>query len=97
MNTLLIIGAIGAADRKDIQALKDADSSAVEIFINPYGGNVGVGTTSPGATFSVGDSVGVFTGIGLGNLIAKLKDKNVNLDPALTNQIHLINQLVLGI
>lgn len=32
-------------------------------------------------------------GIGLGNLIAKLKDKNVILDPALTNQIHLINQV----
>ena len=32
-------------------------------------------------------------GIGLGNLIKKLKDKNVNLDPALTNQIHLINQV----
>ena len=31
-------------------------------------------------------------GIGLGNLIAKLKDKGVNMDPALTNQIHLINQ-----
>ena len=31
-------------------------------------------------------------GIGLGSLIAKLKDKNVNMDPALTNQIHLINQ-----
>jgi hypothetical protein len=32
-------------------------------------------------------------GIGLGNLIAKLKEKEVNLDPALTNQIHLINQV----
>lgn len=32
-------------------------------------------------------------GIGLGNIIAKLKDKNVGLDPALTNQIHLINQV----
>lgn len=32
-------------------------------------------------------------GIGLGNLIAKLKEKNVALDPALTNQIHLINQV----
>ena len=32
-------------------------------------------------------------GIGLGNLIAKLKEKNVRLDPALTNQIHLINQV----
>ncbi len=32
-------------------------------------------------------------GIGLGNLIAKLKDKSVALDPALTNQIHLINQI----
>ncbi|MCK4521921.1 MAG: hypothetical protein KAU20_05065 [Nanoarchaeota archaeon] len=32
-------------------------------------------------------------GIGLGNLIAKLKEKNVNLDPALTNQIHLVNQV----
>lgn len=32
-------------------------------------------------------------GIGLGNLISKLKDKNVNLDPAIANQIHLINQV----
>jgi hypothetical protein len=32
-------------------------------------------------------------GIGLGNLIAKLRDKSVELDPALTNQIHLINQV----
>jgi hypothetical protein len=32
-------------------------------------------------------------GIGLGNIIAKLKEKNVTLDPALTNQIHLINQV----
>ena len=31
-------------------------------------------------------------GIGLGNLIARLRDKKVNLDPALTNQIHLINE-----
>lgn len=32
-------------------------------------------------------------GIGLGNLIAKLHDKNVELDPGLTQQIHLINQV----
>jgi len=32
-------------------------------------------------------------GIGLGNVIAKLKDKNTQLDPAITNQIHLINQV----
>jgi len=32
-------------------------------------------------------------GIGLGNIIAKLRDKQVPLDPALTNQIHLINQV----
>jgi len=32
-------------------------------------------------------------GTGLGNLIAKLKESNVDLDPALTNQIHLINQV----
>lgn len=32
-------------------------------------------------------------GIGLGNIIAKLKDKNFSLDPALANQIHLINQV----
>jgi len=32
-------------------------------------------------------------GIGLGNLIAKLSDKGVTLDPGLSNQIHLINQL----
>ncbi|MBU0628834.1 MAG: DUF4145 domain-containing protein [Nanoarchaeota archaeon] len=32
-------------------------------------------------------------GIGLGNIIAKLKEKNIQLDPALSNQIHLINQV----
>ncbi|HII16417.1 TPA: DUF4145 domain-containing protein [Candidatus Woesearchaeota archaeon] len=32
-------------------------------------------------------------GIGLGNLIAKMKEKNIKLDPALTQQVHLINQL----
>ena len=32
-------------------------------------------------------------GIGLGNLIAKLREKGVNLDPAITQQIHLINQV----
>ncbi|MBD3361187.1 DUF4145 domain-containing protein, partial [Candidatus Woesearchaeota archaeon] len=32
-------------------------------------------------------------GIGLGSLIAKLSDKKVELDPALGNQIHLINQV----
>lgn len=31
--------------------------------------------------------------IGLGNLIAKLKEKNVKIDPGLTQQIHLINQV----
>lgn len=31
-------------------------------------------------------------GIGLGNLIAKLKEKEVNFEPGLTQQIHLINQ-----
>ncbi|MEK6961070.1 MAG: DUF4145 domain-containing protein [Nanoarchaeota archaeon] len=32
-------------------------------------------------------------GIGLGNLIAKLVEKNVSFDPGLTQQIHLINQV----
>lgn len=32
-------------------------------------------------------------GTGLGNLIAKLSEKGVKLDPGLTNQIHLINQI----
>ncbi len=32
-------------------------------------------------------------GIGLGNLIAKLRDKSVELDPGITNQVHLINQV----
>jgi len=31
--------------------------------------------------------------IGLGNLIAKLAEKNVEFDPGLTQQIHLINQV----
>ena len=32
-------------------------------------------------------------GIGLGKLIAKLNEKNVEMDPGLTQQIHLINQV----
>ncbi len=32
-------------------------------------------------------------GMGLGNLIARLNDKGVKLDPGLPNQIHLINQV----
>jgi len=32
-------------------------------------------------------------GIGLGSLIAKLNEKNIALDPGLSNQIHLINQV----
>lgn len=32
-------------------------------------------------------------GIGLGNLIAKLKEKNFVFDPGLSEQIHLINQM----
>ncbi|RLE45413.1 hypothetical protein DRJ22_04445 [Candidatus Woesearchaeota archaeon] len=32
-------------------------------------------------------------GIGLGNLIAKLSEKGVIVDPGLSNQIHLINQV----
>ncbi|MBW2988779.1 hypothetical protein KY358_00510 [Candidatus Woesearchaeota archaeon] len=31
-------------------------------------------------------------GIGLGNIIVKLKEKSIRMDPGLTNQIHLINQ-----
>ena len=32
-------------------------------------------------------------GIGLGNLIAKMKAKDISLDPSLTQQVHLINQM----
>lgn len=32
-------------------------------------------------------------GIGLGNLVARLKEKNVKLDPGITQQIHLVNQI----
>lgn len=32
-------------------------------------------------------------GIGLGKMIAKLSEKNVKMDPGLTQQIHLINQV----
>ena len=32
-------------------------------------------------------------GIGLGNLIAKIKDRGISLDPAISQQIHLINQV----
>lgn len=32
-------------------------------------------------------------GIGLGKIIAKLKDRNIEIEPGLTQQIHLINQV----
>jgi len=32
-------------------------------------------------------------GIGLGNIVAKLSEKNISTDPGLGNQIHLINQV----
>ncbi len=32
-------------------------------------------------------------GLGLGNLIAKMAEKGIKMDPGLTNQIHLINQI----
>ena len=32
-------------------------------------------------------------GIGLGKIIAKLEEHNVNLDPGITQQIHLVNQV----
>jgi lysyl-tRNA synthetase class I len=32
-------------------------------------------------------------GIGLGNLVAKMKQENISLDPAVSQQIHLINQV----
>jgi len=32
-------------------------------------------------------------GIGLGSIIAKLRDKNITFDPGLTQQIHLVNQV----
>lgn len=32
-------------------------------------------------------------GIGLGKIIAKLSEKNINLDPGITQQIHLINNV----
>jgi len=32
-------------------------------------------------------------GIGLGNLIAKLRDKNITFDPGISQQIHLVNQV----
>ncbi len=32
-------------------------------------------------------------GMGLGNLIARIEEKGIKLDPGLTNQIHLINQV----
>jgi len=32
-------------------------------------------------------------GIGLGNLIAKMGEKNIRMDPGIANQIHLVNQV----
>ena len=32
-------------------------------------------------------------GVGLGSIIAKLKEKNINIDPAIMQQIHLVNEV----
>ncbi|MBI4919232.1 hypothetical protein HY837_04830 [archaeon] len=32
-------------------------------------------------------------GLGIGNLVAKIKEKGIELDPGLGNQVHLINQM----
>ena len=39
------------------------------------------------------DSLEKSPGIGLGKLIAKLREKEVNFDPGITQQIHLVNQV----
>ena len=43
----------GAGSRQYIQALNNATTAGRDIAINPYGGNVGVGTSSPGQKLTV--------------------------------------------
>ena len=43
----------GAGSRQYIQALNNAASTGRDISINPYGGNVGVGTSAPGQKLTV--------------------------------------------
>ncbi len=39
------------------------------------------------------DSLEKSPGIGLGSLVAKIKEKNINIDPAIMQQVHLVNQV----
>jgi hypothetical protein len=57
----------------------DADTSAYDILLNPLGGNVGIGTTSPAYKLQVGDN-----GVADGNIAMKANGTGVDAGAELT-------------
>ncbi|HVU06171.1 MAG TPA: hypothetical protein VHE10_00005, partial [Candidatus Paceibacterota bacterium] len=78
-NLGLALGHDATANRPFIQSV--SDTTAFSMSINPYGGNVGIGTTSPFAQLSVSNS----TSAGVGAFVnAGYFDRNVDQNYALT-------------
>ena len=79
-NYLLIDGAAGSYSR--LQALNAAGSSAKSLILNPVGGAVGIGTTSPWRTFSVDGNVSLknMTAAQAGSVLCLSADNEVTTD-----------------
>ena len=65
----LAVGSNGNSDYV-FQVVNDAGTASGDISINPYGGNVGIGTTSPGYKLEVTGNARVSTNFYIGNVDA---------------------------
>ena len=57
-----------STDAQYIQATRENGASAFPLLLNPYGGNVGIGTASPSYKLSVSGNIGLTDGVSTGLL-----------------------------